>query len=164
MTIKGTVYSERKEIEQLGEAMLAWYDKRISLIDDNPLSSKEDKRKEKRVLFTRAKRKFQKDTNATPKTRKKRRTKKNLRTTYTTYEDFENALRAILPPLINETEMLNTIFYVFPLKIFYEDSVLPPEYFIETYIQKFGEPPTNAIMYTGQGMPLLALGAVPKQI
>ncbi|KKL60323.1 hypothetical protein LCGC14_2206490 [marine sediment metagenome] len=133
-------------------------------IKDNPIMSKTDKRKQMRILYTRANRKFEKDTNPTPKTRKKRKTKKNLRTTYITYEDFENAVRNTLPPLIKESAMSKSEFYVFPLKIFYEDSVLPPEYFVDTYKKKFGEAPINAIMYIGQGMPLLALGAVPPQV
>lgn len=157
---------EREEIKQLGEQYLAFYDKRIYIINEDVLLSKADKRKQHRVLYTRTKRKFAKATGAkaNPKTRKKRRTKKNLRTSYTTYEDFERAVKETLPPLITGDAMLTETFYVFPLRIFYEESVLPPEHFVNTYKKKFDEFPVNAILYTGQGMPLLALGAVPYRV
>lgn len=161
MTIKTTVIEEREQLETLGVSYLAWYDKRISVIKENPLMSKEEKRKEMRKVFKATQRKFTKDTDTEPKIRKKRTTK-NPRTTYLTYEDFESAVLETLPPLIKEEAMMDEEFYVFPLKIFYEGSVLPPEYFVELYKKKFNESPTNAILYEGQGMTLLALGAVHR--
>lgn len=162
MTIKGTVEQEREQVVQLGVAYVVWYDKRVSLIKENPLMDKATKRTEMRKIFKRTQTKFNKDTNTVPKKRKKRILKKNMRTTYTTYEAFESAVRDTLPPLIKEQAMFDAPFYVFPLKIFYEGSVLPPEYFVETFEKKFGKPPANAIMYVGQGMQLLALGAVNR--
>ncbi len=164
MTIKGTVEQERQQVEQLGVAYVAWYDKRISLIKENPLYDKATKRKEMRMVFKRTEAKFAKDTDTVPKKRKKRTLKKNMRTIYTTYEDFESAVRNTLPSLIKEVAMEEDDFYVFPLKIFYDDSVLPPEYFVEMYEKKFGEFPANAVLYEGQGMPMLALGAVPSRL
>lgn len=164
MTIKGTVEQEREQVEQLGVAYVAWYDKRIALIKENPLYDKATKRKEMRMVFKRTQTKFAKDTNTTPKKRKKRTLKKNMRTTYTTYEDFESAVLETLPPLIKHESMGEDAFYIFPLKIFYEGSVLPPEYFVEMYEKKFGEFPVNAVMFEGQGMQMLALGAVPSRL
>lgn len=164
MTIKITVKEERKQLETLGEAYLAWYDKRVSLIKENSLMSKEEKRKEMRKIFKATQRRFSAATNTIPARIRKKRVAKNPRKVYLTFEDFETAVLKTLPPQLGESAMNDAEFYVFPLEIFYTGSVLPPTYFVEMYEDKFGVPPANSILYRGQGMHMLALGAVTRQV
>lgn len=161
MTIKTTVAEERAEIEQLGVTFLRWYDIRIEKINTNTGLIKEEKRKRQRSIYTRTMTKFVKDTQSSvSSTVRKPRAKKNARTDYSTFEEFLLAVKEILPPIIDKKAMEQDTFYVWSLKAFYEDSQLPPTYFVDTFTKRWGEPLNSILLYQGE-LPLLALGAVP---